>query len=505
MGQKQQQPNPDPLPEPKKRRRVGFSNIDAGVEANDCTKIYLVSRKEEVGTSDGFCISPVDLNSFFEEDGKIYGYQGLKITIWISSISFHAHADITFQGTSDGGKGITDLKSALEKIFGETLLENKNDFLQTFSTENNFISSAVSTGEKLQNKASNGHISHFNSNSEAASSDLEGVGLHFCYYLLRLFIVVSHLDTSFSLKLGVIFVTPVWVVRMVVGNLAAGHLYSHLVPLVLLLVDGSNPIDVTDPSWELYLLIQKKMDQPEKPQHLLLGFTAVYRFYRYPQGSRLRLSQILVLPPYQHKGYGSYIVEVLSNVAISENVYDLTVEEPLDYFQHVRTCYDVKRLLAFDPAQSAVKSAVMRLKQGKLSKKTCVPRFLPPPDVVEDVRKTLKINKKQFLQCWEILIYLGLDPLEKHMEDYVTIISNRVKADILGKDSETVGKQVIDVPSVHDKEMSFVMFRSQNSKVGGVQMDEDQAKTQGEQLQQLVDERIEEVKLIAQKVSQKHV
>ncbi|XP_021276124.1 histone acetyltransferase type B catalytic subunit [Herrania umbratica] len=468
MGQKQQQPNPDPLPEPKKRRRVGFSNIDAGVEANDCTKIYLVSRKEEVGNSDGFCISPVDLNSFFEEDGKIYGYQGLKITIWISSISFHAHADITFQGTSDGGKGITDLKSALEKIFGETLLENKNDFLQTFSTENNFISSAVSNGEKLQNKASNGHISHFNSNSEAASSDLE-------------------------------------VVRMVVSNLAAGHLYSRLVPLVLLLVDGSNPIDVTDPSWELYLLIQKKMDHPEKPQHLLLGFTAVYRFYRYPQGSRLRLSQILVLPPYQHKGYGSYLVEVLSNVAISENVYDLTVEEPLDYFQHVRTCYDVKRLLAFDPAQSAVKSAVVCLKQGKLSKKTHVPRFLPPPDVVEDVRKTLKINKKQFLQCWEILIYLGLDPLEKHMEDYVTIISNRVKADILGKDSETLGKQVIDVPSVHDEEMSFVMFRSQNSKVGGVQMDEDQAKTQGEQLQQLVDERIKEVKLIAQKVSQKHV
>ena len=198
-------------------------------------------------------------------------------------------------------------------------------------------------------------------------------------------------------------------------------------------------------------------------------------------------------------------MEVLSNVAISENVYDLTIEEPLDYFQHVRTSFDVKQLLAFDPAQSAVKSAVLRLKQGKLSKKTHVPRFLPPPDVVEDVRKTLKINKKQFLQCWEILIYLGLDPVEKQMEDYVTIIWNRVKADILGKDSETAGKQVIEVPSAHDKEMSFVMFRSQNSEVGGVQMDEDQTKTQGQQLQLLVDERIKEVKLIAQKVSQKHV
>ncbi|XP_022730343.1 histone acetyltransferase type B catalytic subunit-like [Durio zibethinus] len=468
MGQKQQQPNPDPLPEPKKKRRVGFSNIDAGVEPNDCIKIYLVSKKEEVGTSDGFCISPVDLNSFFEEDGKIYGYQGLKITIWVNSISFHAHADITFQGTSDGGKGITDLKSSLEKIFGETLLENEDDFLQTFSTENNFISSVVSNGQKLQPKASNGHLSKLNGNSEAASSDLE-------------------------------------VVRLVIRNLAAGHLYSRLVPLVLLLVDGSNPIDVTDPSWELYLLTQKKIDQSENTQHSLLGFAALYRFYRYPDGSRLRLSQILVLPPYQHKGYGSYLVEVLSNVAISENVYDLTVEEPLDYFQCVRTCFDLKRLLAFEPAQNAAKSAILHLKQGKLSKKTHVPRFLPPPDVVEDVRKTLKINKKQFLQCWEILIYLGLDPLEKHMEDYVTIISNRVKADILGKDAETAGKQVIEVPSAHDEEMSFVMFRSQNSKVGGVQMDEDQTKTQVQQLQLLVDERIKEVKLIAQKVSQKHV
>ncbi|KAL4283782.1 hypothetical protein GQ457_16G003130 [Hibiscus cannabinus] len=465
MGTKQQHPNADPLSEPKKKRRVGFSTIaDAGVEPNDCIKIYLVSTKDEVGTSDGFCIDPVDLNSFFEEDGKIYGYQGLKITIWVSSISFRAHADIGFQGTSDGGKGITDLKSALEKFFGETLLENKDDFLQTFSTEVNFISSVVSHGEKLQTKASNGHITHFNGNSDAASSDLEPWLICFLS-------------------------------RLKIDNLAAGHLYSRLVPLVLLLVDDIG----------VYLLSQKKSNLPENTQHLLLGFAALYRFYHYPDGSRLRLSQILVLPPYQHKGYGSHLVEALSNVAISENVYDLTVEEPLDYFQHVRTSFDIKRLLSFEPAQNAVKSTVSRLKQGKLSKKTRIPRFLPPPDVVEEVRKTLKINKKQFLQCWEILIYLGLDLIEKHMEDYATIISNRVKADILGKDSETTGKQVIDVPSVHDVETSFVMFRSQNGEVGGVQMDEDQTKTQEQQLQQLVDERIKEVKLIAEKVSRKHV
>lgn len=40
----------------------------------------IVSSKEEVGVSSSFCIDPVDLNRFFEEDGKIYGYQGLKVT-----------------------------------------------------------------------------------------------------------------------------------------------------------------------------------------------------------------------------------------------------------------------------------------------------------------------------------------------------------------------------------------------------------------------------------------
>ncbi|XP_031258046.1 histone acetyltransferase type B catalytic subunit-like isoform X1 [Pistacia vera] len=458
MGQKKQ-PSTDPVAEPKKRRRVDIADVDAGVEAKDCIKIYLVSSKEEVGVSDSFCIDPVDLNSFFDEDGKIYGYQELKITVWVNIISFHSYADITFKGTSNRGKGITDLKSALQSIFAETLVESKDKFLQTFSTETQFIRSAVSTGEVMQHKASNGHVSHL----EEAVSDLE-------------------------------------VVRMVVGNMATGHLYSRLIPLVLLLVDGSNPIDVTDPRWELYLLIQKTEDQQGDIQHRLLGFTALYRFYHYPDSTRIRLSQILIVPPYQRKGYGSYLVEVLSNIAIAENVYDFTVEEPLDSFQHVRTCVDIKHLLAFEPIQPAIDSAVLSLKEGKVSKKIRAPRFVPPLSAVDDVRKTLKINKKQFLQCWEILIYLSLHPVDKCIEDYFTIISNRVRADILGKDSGTAGKRVIDVPTTFDQDMSFVMFRSKDGEPSSVQMDTTQT-NQEQQLQELVDERIREIKLIAQKVS----
>ncbi|CAL2275766.1 unnamed protein product [Prunus armeniaca] len=170
------------------------------------------------------------------------------------------------------------------------------------------------------------------------------------------------------------------------------------------------------------------------------------------------LQYILVLPPYQHKGCGRYLLEVLNDVAISEYVYDLTVDEPLDYFEHVRTCVDVLRLHKFDPIKHAVSSAVSQLKQGKLSKKTHPPRLMPDTRVIED-------------------------------------------DDLIGKDSGTGGKQVIEVPSIYEPEMSFVMFRSQAGEAAStVQIDENQP-NQEEQLQQLVDERVKEIKSIAEKVS----
>ena len=111
----------------------------------------------------------------------------------------------------------------------------------------------------------------------------------------------------------------------------------------------------------------------------------------------------------------------------------------MDYLQHVRTCIDIPRRLVLEPIQEAVNGAISHLKGGKLSKKTQIPRPMPPPSAIEEVRKVLKINKKQFLQCWEVLIYLGLDPVDKYIENFVAIVSNRVKEDIIGKDSDTAG------------------------------------------------------------------
>lgn len=195
------------------------------------------------------------------------------------------------------------------------------------------------------------------------------------------------------------------------------------------------------------------------------------------------------------------MLRVLYDVAVSENVFDFTVEEPLNQLQFIRTCVDTLRLIQFKPIQQAVGSAVSLLKHGKLSKKVRGSRLVPPSNTVEEVRRSLKINKKQFLQCWEVLIYLGLDPADKHMEDFVTIVSNRMKYEILGKDSSTTGKRLAEVASDYDAEMSFVMFRSQTNDSYSVQMDDNQS-NQEDQLQKLIDERVKVIKLVAEKVPQ---
>ncbi|KAH9627030.1 hypothetical protein KSS87_023718 [Heliosperma pusillum] len=437
MGQKQQL-STDSTIDSKKKRRVNFATT--------------VSSKEEAEAGTGHQIDPIDLNQFFGEDGKIYGYQGLKIVVWVSTLSFHAYTDITYESTSDRGKGITDLKAALQDMFAENIVEKKDDFFLTFSTEKQCISSAVSKGEKLEQ------------NISTDNSDIN-----------------------------------IEIVRLVMGDMSAGLLYSRVVPLVLLLVDGSNPIDVTDSNWEMYIIVQKTTDQQGDNATKLLGFAASYRFFHYPDSLRLRLSQILVLPPYQQKGYGRRLLELLNHVTVSENVYDLTVEEPVDSLQHIRYYIDVPRLRACNSVKPAVDAVVLSLKEANLSKRTQTSQLLPPLAVVDDVRKSLKINKKQFTQCWEILIYMSLSPADKYMENYRIFITDRVKANVIGKDSGTKEKRVVDIPNAFGE--SFVMYKSGDNEDSNVNVVDEDEKNQEEQLQKLVDERMKEIESIAQKIS----
>lgn len=214
--------------------------------------------------------------------------------------------------------------------------------------------------------------------------------------------------------------------------------------------------------------------------------------------------QILVLPPYQGKGHGRLLLECVNSVAISENVYDLTVEEPSEYLQYLRSCIDTLRLLDFEPIKPAIHSVASSLGTDSISKKSCKSLAGPPTHAIEIVRQKLKINKTQFLKCWDILIYVNLDS-ENHMtmENFRASISARVRSDIFEKDSELKGKLLVEVPNDYDRDMTFVVCCShgggESCSFDG-RLDGDPA-DQEQQLNKLVDKQIEEIAEIAEKVS----
>jgi len=147
---------------------------------------------------------------------------------------------------------------------------------------------------------------------------------------------------------------------------------------------------------------------------------------------------------------------------------------------------------------------VSSLKETNLSKRTCSLRMVPPADLTETVRQKLKINKKQLLRCWEILVYLSLDSEDcKSMDNFRACIYDRTKGEILGGATGTNGKRLVQMPSSVNEEESFAVFWTQD---GGdaedqtVEQQPEDLKTQEEQLNELVDNQMEEIVGVAKNV-----
>lgn len=57
---------------------------------------------------------------------------------------------------------------------------------------------------------------------------------------------------------------------------------------------GANPIDVTDPKWEIYVAVKRSSENElsNNSKVEMLGFATVYHFFYYPDTSRMRIGQV---------------------------------------------------------------------------------------------------------------------------------------------------------------------------------------------------------------------
>lgn len=203
------------------------------------------------------------------EDETIQGYDGLEIDMFFTP-RFQALLDVKYAARSPGATNLSEpFKSA---------------FPAGFFTEKAAFDEALQTEPDLQLQELGQEV--------ATSTTQEGTQLH---------IVRSNLSQASE------------TVRL---------LHARLQPLLLFFVDAASAIDPDDRNWDL-LLVVETAGGDVAPK--ILGFATLYHFWVFPDRRRVRLSQVLVLPPYQGRGAGSLLMLAAQKVAVQIGAVDLTV------------------------------------------------------------------------------------------------------------------------------------------------------------------------------------
>ncbi|CAF3263628.1 unnamed protein product, partial [Rotaria sp. Silwood2] len=101
--------------------------------------------------------------------------------------------------------------------------------------------------------------------------------------------------------------------------------YSRLETFLVFFIDAASTIDKDDPNWIIYLLYQKYQNDYGQTCYAPIGFITVYLYYAYPDKKRPRISQVLILPPYQRKGHGRRLLTAIYNdLRKDSRVQDIT-------------------------------------------------------------------------------------------------------------------------------------------------------------------------------------
>lgn len=124
---------------------------------------------------------------------------------------------------------------------------------------------------------------------------------------------------------------------------------------VLFFIEAGSFIDQEDYRWDVYVLIESK-------SKAFAGFVTVYPYFYYSNASEFeksqemlvkkRISQFVVLPPYQHKGLGVQLYTgLVEEFQLDPRVKQITVEDPNEAFDVLRDRADLV-ILAKDPEWS---------------------------------------------------------------------------------------------------------------------------------------------------------
>lgn len=204
--------------------------------------------------------------------------------------------------------------------------------------------------------------------------------------------------------------------------------------LTLFFIEAGSYIEVDDDDrWELYVMYDKVDDKDE-----FIGFTTVYKYWKYMENGstdyyRGRISQVLVLPPFQGRSYGRRMYEsIVDEWRKDDKCVEITVEDPSEEFDELRDKCDVERFIKDGLYRNKVETdddivelqKVTKLTEKQLRRVVEMVKLWKMGESDDDL-KTLRllIKRRIYLQNREGLE--GMDPAEcrsKLEETYLRVL-----------------------------------------------------------------------------------
>ncbi|KAI9846439.1 MAG: histone acetyltransferase 1 [Sclerophora amabilis] len=367
---------------------------DWSCDANKAVTIELVQRGPQ---------SPKRLSRFhpqftypiFGESQTIFGYQGLRINIRFASHDVRPNLEVSWEKQYEtvGDTAAVDVKQVLEDWLPTSAFEPLRDF-----------------------------ETHIQSDPSASS-----------------FKPLGELVNSYTINSKR---CEVW--RAQLNDPDVRQMLQRMQIFIPFLIEGGTYINLDDPEWSLqrwsvFFLYENQAEPPTSTTspYVLLGYSTVYDYYLHssptlpkstPPSSALenfslstpppptyphrsRISQFLILPPFQHQGHGSHFYNSLvTSFLQAPSCVEITVEDPNEAFDDLRDYCDLVRLRTGEHSKEftslRINSAVAIPDKGRLPTST----FLPKASLTA-LRTATKIAPRQFERLVEMQL-LSLIPIE---------------------------------------------------------------------------------------------
>ncbi|CAM1505368.1 Fc.00g110050.m01.CDS01 [Cosmosporella sp. VM-42] len=178
--------------------------------------------------------------------------------------------------------------------------------------------------------------------------------------------------------------------------------------------------------WTVFAMYQKRKssDDPEKSSYIFVGYSTIYRFYYFqpptpptspksgewelPKGDfdlaelpcRTRLSQFIILPPFQGKGNGARLYKtVFEHYHKYPQTYEFTVEDPNEAFDDLRDVCDMEFLRTIPEFNDLrIDTSITVPKSGP------VPQLITDGENLEAIRLKAKIAPRQFYRVLDMYL-----------------------------------------------------------------------------------------------------